>query len=485
MVINIFAVAKMLAPTVNALAIMALIPAAYSIITGTPGFTSFAGMALFALLVGNGLKLLGLRSGQFQLTIRELFIFTASMWVITALICSIPLYFLLDDVDWPGSIFESASALSTTGVTVINNIESRPPTVILWRSMLQLLGGIGFVVIAVAVLPQVAMGGMNIFKTESNSFENSNKFTPHVKTMSLAVIGWYMVLLTLCTTCYMIGGLNFFIAFNTAACTVATGGMMPLDNSMNGLSPIVHYSAAFFMFLASCPFLVIIAGLTGNIRKLYHDQQIRGYTMLVIILTTLVFIVLYFDRSYDLERAFRVALFNVISVLSTSAFGLEDFTAWHPFTTLLFFIFLPLGGCSGSTSGGIKMFRIQICASLFKTQMIKSLHPHRVIAPQFNGHQVDYATVHAIITYIAAYILMVFLSSMLATLMGLNILDAFTGSISCLSNVGPSFGPELNPSQNYNGQHSGVLLLFAFDMMLGRLEIIPVLLCMTRFFWKY
>ena len=484
MVINLYAVSKLLGPSLIGMAFIGLIPTVYALFTNTDGASSFVVMIVIAFSAGKILSWLGKKSGQYVVTIRELFLFTASLWIAITLISAIPIYVLLPDVDYAGAIFESASGLSTTGATAINHLDDRPAAILLWRSMLQLMGGIGFVVIAVAVLPQVAMGGMNIFKTESTSFENSSKFTPHMKTMSLAILGWYLVTFVLCTIAFIIGGLDFFMAINAAACTVATGGMMPTDASMNGMSSFVHYSAIVFMFLSSCPFTVIIAGISGNISKLFSDQQVRYYFLFTLFMSLMVAATLYFKNEYDLERAFRVATFNVVSVLSTSGFALEDFTLWNPIATLLFLILLPLGGCSGSTSGGIKIFRLCVFASLFRTQMIKSIHPHRVIYPRFNGHPIDAATIHSIMTFFAAYIVCALISSLTATALGLNITDAITATITCLSNIGPAMGPQLSPSDNFANLDGSLHILFAFDMILGRLEIIPVILCLTRIFWR-
>lgn len=484
MVINLYAVARILGPSLIAVGVVGLIPTIYSLFSHTDGAFSFVAMTVISLTVGKALSIIGRRASNYALSIRELFLFTASLWALIAVISAIPIYFLLPDVDYAGAVFETASGLSTTGATVIPRLEERPAAILLWRSMLQLLGGIGFVVIAVAVLPQVAMGGMNIFKTESTYFENSSKFTPHVKTMSFAILGWYLAALVLCTTAFLIGGLDFFTAINAAACTVATGGMMPTDASMNGMTPFVHYSAAFFMFIMSCPFTVIIAGLIGDYRKVINDEQIRTYFMLVVVVSLVVASTLYLKNEYDLERAFRIALFNVISVVSTTGFALEDFTLWNPVATFIFLLILPLGACSGSTSGGIKLFRIDVLVSLFRVQCIKSIHPHRVIHPQFNGHPVDAATMQSIMTYLTAYVIVGIVSALIATMMGLSLMDAITATITCLSNIGPAMGPELNPSTNFANLGAGLHLLFALDMLLGRLEIIPVLLCCTRMFWR-
>lgn len=484
MVINLYAVSKLMGPAITSLSVLALIPAAYSILEGSTDYWAFLLMAAIALIVGKSFYFLGKNSKQSMLTIRELFLFTTTMWVITAVLAAIPIWLLLDDMNFIASCFETSSAMSTTGVTAISHLDVRPQAILLWRSLLQLLGGIGFVVVAVAVLPQLSMGGMNIFKTESTSFENSSKFTPHAKTMALVLLGWYFGNLVACFIAYVIGDMDLLLAFNAACCTVATGGMMPLDASMNGMTPFVHYSASFFMFLMSCPFMIFIAAFTRTPKRLYQDQQVRGYFIFTLVVTLMVAGSLYYYNDYTVEKAFRVSLFNITSILSSSGFALEDFTLWNPLATLLFLIILPLGGCSGSTAGGIKFFRLQVCASLFKTQMIKSIHPHRVIYPRFNNNDLDSATISSIITYLTAYVILVIFSSLVATLLGLNIIDAITASITCISNIGPAMGPQLNPSSNFADLSDALYLLFSFDMLAGRLEIIPVCLCLTRMFWR-
>ena len=484
MVINLFAVARILGPVLMALAVAGLIPTCYAAITHTDGVVSFALMSGISLCSGKIISLIGKCRAHESLTIRELFLFTTSMWICIALISAIPIYFELPDVDYAGAIFESASALSTTGATTITHLDSRPQAVLLWRSILQLFGGIGFVVIAVAVLPQAATGGMNIFKTESISFENSSKFTPHVKTMSLVILGWYIITLILCTTSFILGGMDLFLAINTAMCTVATGGMMPIDASMNGMSPLVQYSAAVFMFLSSCPFVVIIAGVAGNILKPWRDQQIRGYFFFTLAISIVIAATLVVQNDYSYEKAWRIAFFNVTSVLSTSGFALEDFTKWNDLATFIFLVILPIGGCSGSTSGGIKYFRIQVALSLLRTQLIKSIHPQRVIEPQFNHYVLDSDTVNRVLTFIASYLLIALISTIIAIALGLNIIDAITASLSCLSNIGPAMGPELNPSSTFAELDPSLHVLFACDMLLGRLEIIPVILLLTRLFWR-
>lgn len=484
MIINIYVVAKMLGPSLLAVAVAATIPFAYALLNETSGAFSFGVMIVLTLALSQGLRWVGTKRTKHGVSIRELFLFTTSLWVMVALLAAIPFAVMLPELNYANAVFETASALSTTGATTISQLETKPPSMLLWRSILQMLGGIGFVVIAVAVLPQAATGGMNIFRTESTSFEDSNKFTPHLKTMSMAILSYYIAVFILCTGAYLIGGMDFFMALNASMCTVATGGMMPIDSSMNGFTPFVHYSAAFFMFICSCPFAVIVAGIAGNLHKTWLDQQMRGYFIFTLVAAGLVTATLVGYNDYELEHAWRVAIFNVTSILSTSGFALEDFTQWNPVATLIFFFILPLGGCSGSTSGGIKFFRLQVAASLFKAQLIKSLHPHRVIEPYFNRHAVDAATMHSIITYFAAYIIVVIVSSLACTMAGLNITDAITATVTCLSNVGPGFGPELNPSSNFASLHWGIQLIFSFDMLLGRLEIIPVLLLLTRFFWR-
>lgn len=485
-VINLRLVSRMLAPATLYLAVIGLIPLIYGTIQGDGGTVAFLSMSAAAVGISQILHHFG-RNARPALTIRELFLFTVTLWTLASAIAAIPIYLMLEDVSVAGAFFESVSGLSTTGATVINELDSRPHSILLWRSILQFLGGIGFVVIGVAILPSFSIGGMNIFKTESTSFDGNAKLTPHLKTMAFALLMWYVLNAVLCTISYNLAGLDPFMAVNAAMCTVATGGMMPTDASMNDLSPAAHYIAIVFMYLGSVPFLVLLGSLSLNLIKaarFFKNQQVRGYTLFILIVSAAITLSLIFKNDYPVEKAIRVALFNVVSIMSTSGFALEDFTAWNSFSTIVFMVIFAIGGCSGSTSGGIKYFRLQVCYSMFRSQLIKSIHPHRMVEPRFNGVRVDAESLRAVITYLVSYVLVCVTSAIIAAVLGLNITDAFTATITCLSNVGPAMGNELGPTSNFASLNEGLLLLFSFDMLLGRLEIIPVLLCLTRMFWK-
>ncbi len=485
-IINLRLVARMLSPAIFYIAVIGLIPLIYGTLTLQGGTIEFLSMSAAAVGVSQILRRIG-RNARTNLTIRELFLFTVSLWGLASAIAAIPIYLMLEDVSVAGAFFESVSGLSTTGATVINHLEDRSHAILLWRSILQFLGGIGFVVIGVAILPSFSIGGMNIFKTESTSFDGNAKLTPHLKTMATALLVWYLLNAILCTICYRLNGLDMFMAINAAMCTVATGGMMPTDASMNGLSAGAHYTAIVFMYLGSIPFLVVLANISLRFYHLvfiYKNQQIRSYTLFIIFISACIALSLIFKNDYPIEKAIRVALFNVVSILSTSGFALEDFTAWNSLATIVFMVIFAIGGCSGSTSGGIKYFRLQICFAMFKSQLVKSIHPHRMIEPRFNGTRIDAETLRAVITYLVSYVLVLIVSSIAATLLGLNITDAITASITCLSNVGPAMGYELGPTANFANLSQGLHVLFAFDMLMGRLEIIPVLLCLTRMFWR-
>ena len=405
MVINLRLVCKPLSPAIFSLGILSLIPASYALITQTEGSFEFGLSAIISVLISLLLHKAGNKTYN-NISLRELFLFTGSLWFIMTVIAAIPFYLVLSDVNLSAAIFESASGLSTTGATVINNLEARPRSILLWRSILQFLGGMGFVVVAVAILPNMAMGGMNIFKTESTSFDGNAKITPHIKTMAMSLLAWYMLTLFLCIFMYILGGYDSWMAINAALCTVSTGGMMPLDASMNGAPPFIHYTCIVFMILGSLPFLLILGSISGSVNTLIKDQQVRGFLLLVMSITLAIAASLILCNNYDLERAVRTALFNVTAILSSTGFNLEDFTAWNQFASITFLIILAVGGCSGSTSGGIKLFRLQICFSMFKIQLIKSIHPHEVLEPRFNRRDIDSDTLRSVITYFVAYIIL-------------------------------------------------------------------------------
>ncbi len=483
MVIDFRLVAKLLAPALFLFGIVAFIPAIYALCNTTHGIGAFVATGIIGLFVSFCCHTLGKKAGQ-NPSIRVLFLFTTSLWVIVSLIAAIPFYYQLPDLSFSQSLFEACSGLSTTGSTVITHLEQRPQAIILWRAILHYIGGVGFVALAVVILPISAMGGMSIFKTESQSFDDSAKFTPHLKTMVISLFVWYVAILVTCTLFYVVGGFDIFTAITTAMSTVSTGGMTATDASMNGTSPFIQYVTIVFMLISSCPFLLILSSLSGNFFKFFKDQQVKGFILLNVIVATAVAISLIYMNDYDLEKAFRISFFNVVAVTSTTGYSLEDFTLWNPFASSLFLCILAIGGCSGSTSGGIKTFRIQICLSMFNTQLQKLLHPHIVSEPRFNRKVIDPATLSSVITYLVSYIFIAMLSSIVACSLGLDLGDSITATVSCLSNVGPAMGTTLNPSSNFSQVSNPLCLLFSVDMILGRLEILPVLICFTRMFYK-
>jgi len=482
-VVDFRLVAKLLTPALFVFGLVAFIPSIYAYINEGRGVSAFIFTGCISIVISIIFHLIGSRAGQIP-SLRVLFLFTTSLWVIVSLISAIPFYYALPDINVYKAIYESCSALSTTGSTVITHLDSRPNSILLWRAILQYVGGVGFVALAVIILPISAMGGMSIFRTESSSFDDSAKYTPHIKIMALSLLIWYIAILCVCTFMYVIGGFSLFRAVTTAMSTVATGGMTPTDMSMNGTSPFIQYTAIVFMFISSCPFLLILSSFAGNFKELFKDQQVRGFFLINLIIGLCVACSLIFKNDYGIEKAIRIAMFNVISVTSTTGFGLEDFTLWNHFASMAFLFILAIGGCSGSTSGGIKTFRLQICYSMYKTQLLKLVHPHIVSEPRFKGKVIDHGTLSAVITYMVSYIGFLVISSIIASILGLDLSDSVTATISCLSNIGPAMGTTLNPSTNFSQISDPLCLLFSCDMILGRLEILPVLLCFTRIFYK-
>ena len=483
MVVDLRLITKLLGSSLFWLGIIATVPALYALLSKTPGTLEFTLTAAVGTALGALLRFFS-KNASLKASLRELFLFTGVLWLCMTLLGIIPFYTILPDLNFASSFFESASALSTTGCTVISNLDSRPPAILLWRSILQFLGGIGFVVIGVAILPNIAMGGMALFKTESTSFDGNAKNTPHIKTMALSILSWYLLTAALCSFFYYLGGFDPFLAINSALCTVSTGGMMPIDASMNDASPFIHYTAMVFMFLGTCPFLLILRSLADDFFDFFRDEQVRYYLVFIIILSISIAITLIKFNNYDIEHAFRIAFFNVIAVLSSTCFGLEDFSQWNSFSTIVFTMILGIGGCAGSTAGGIKIFRIVVCFSMFKTEIVKSLHPHAMIEPRYNKRSIDSNTMRAVITYLVAYLLVTATSSVIAASYGLEPGDAFTFTVSSLSNIGQGMGPTINPSINNVSLRDELYFLFGLDMLLGRLEILPVLLCFTRIFWR-
>ncbi len=330
------------------LALFMWLPTLLALLTGSEGFVEF----LKSVLITHGAALLCLHYGRkavFHLGVREMFLLTTSVWVVACIFGALP-FFFINHIDFTDAYFETMSGVTTTGSTVLSGLDGMAHSILLWRSILQWLGGVGFIVMAVAVLPYLNVGGMKLFQTESSDW--SDKSAPRAKTVANNIVLVYLVLSMLCFLAYWVSGMTLFEAVNHSMTTLSTGGYSTSDQSMSHFSNSAHWIGTVFMFLGGLPFLLYVQSLSRRDNSLLKDAQVQGFFWLVVWVTVVVTFYLWLRDIYGFMDALRISCFNIVSVLTTTGFGLGDFGTWGPLTSIIFIILLALGACSGSTAGG-------------------------------------------------------------------------------------------------------------------------------------
>ena len=382
-------------------------------------------------------------------------------------------------------LVEPVAALIVGEIDVAHEpLEPRPlhqPGVVLPLDV-QWLGGVGFIVLAVAVLPYLNVGGMKLFQTESS--DKSDKDSPRAANVAKNIVIVYLVLSLLCCIAYWLCGMSLFEAINHAMTTLSTGGFSTSDASLAHFSNSSQWVASAFMFLGGLPFLLYVQTLRRRQLVLFQDAQVQGFFWLVVITTLMMSLWIWYKGVFPLQDAIRISMFNIVSVLTTTGYGLTDFGLWSHFTTVLFIFLMLVGACSGSTSGGMKIFRFQVASALFQKQARQLMHPAGVFPQKYNGRPVSDHIVRSIVAFVLGYAVVIVVSAALLGLLGLTPLEAISGSITAISNVGPGLGPVIGPLGNFASLPDAAKWILAFDMMLGRLEILTVAVLFFPSFWK-
>lgn len=466
--------------TLSKLALFMWLPTLLAFFTATPGLAEF----LAAVVLTHIASFICLHIGHkahFRLGVRDMFVLTSSVWIVACIFGALPFVFI-NQISFTDAYFETMSGVTTTGSTILSGLDSMAPSILLWRSLLQWLGGVGFIVLAVAVLPTLNVGGMRLFQTESS--DKSDKDSPRATNVAKNIVVVYLALTLMCVLAYWLSGMTLFEAINHAMTTLSTGGFSTSDASMAHFSKSAQWVAIVFMFLGGLPFLLYVQTLRRRQLVLFRDAQVRGFFWIVLLTTALMSLWLWNKGVFALPDAIRISMFNIVSILTTTGYGLTDFGQWSDFTTILFIFLMLFGACSGSTSGGIKIFRIQIATALFQKQARQLMHPAGVFPQKYNGRPVSDVIIRSIVAFVLSYVAVILLSAALLGLLGLAPREAITGSITAISNVGPGFGPLIGPMSNFAALPDAAKWILSFDMMLGRLEILTVAVLFFPSFWK-
>lgn len=413
---------------------------------------------------------------------REGYLIVSLSWLFMSIFGMLP-YLISGVVDnLPDAIFETVSGLTTTGATILTDIEATPKGILFWRSMTQWIGGLGIIVLTVAIFPLLGIGGIELFVAESPG-PTSDKLHPRIRETAKRLWFVYIGLTVAVGVLYYVEGMNFYDAVNHALTTMATGGFSTKNDSMAYFSPIIQYTAIFFMFLAGTNFTLIYFGLTGRFKRVWHSDEFKAYVIALVIFLILLVGPVWYYSAEGFEKAFRDTLFQITSLITTTGYVTSDYTAYHSGLTLIFFMFLFLGASAGSTSGGIKFVRH---LTFFKNSWLefkRIVHPRAVVPLKINGDRVTGKIITHIMNFLLIYLMIFVVGSIVISLMGYDILTSFGAVATSLGNVGPAIG-RVGPEDNFAFFDPFSKIFLSFLMLLGRLELFTILVLFTPYFWR-
>ena len=414
---------------------------------------------------------------------QQAFLLTALSWLSIAIFGSLPFFFSELSLSITDSFFESMSGITTTGATILENIEKSPKGILIWRAMLQWLGGIGVILMAITLMPIMNIGGMQLLKV--TSYDTSEKILPKSKEVSLRLITVYLSLTALCSVFYKIFGMNTFDSITHSMTTIATGGFSNYDQSIGYFNnPNIEIVSILFILLGSIPFILYIKFISNEKKIIFKDEQVKLFFKLTLISILILFFYLIIVNKNIYEIHIRSVIFNVVSILTGTGYVTKEFDQWGNFPLIFFLILMFIGGCAGSTTCGIKIFRVHILYYFIRNQLMKIIYPRAIINLKYNNNKVEDKLIASIISFIYLYILIFFVLASLLTLTGLDFITSISGAASSLSNVGPGLGSEIGPNSNYSSLPDQSKWLLSIGMILGRLEIFALLIIFLPSFWR-
>ncbi len=464
------------------LGIAMLVPALLDARVGHPDWQVFLAAAFLTGFVGAALTITCWGSGE-NIQLRQAFILTTTVWISTPTFGALPFVFADLNLSYTDAFFEAMSGITTTGSTVLSGLEYAPPGILIWRALLQWMGGIGIIVTAVAILPLLQVGGMQLFRMESS--DASEKVLPRTAQIAGTISIIYLCLSVICAVGYWIAGMPAFDAAAHAMTTIATGGFSTSDLSIGVYdSALIDYVAVAFMIIGSLPFLLYFQVIRGRPLALWRDSQVRWFA--AILSVAIAGMTLYRIGGSDLafSEAIRFTAFNVTSILTGTGYATDDYGQWGGLAVVMFFFVMFIGGCAGSTSCGIKVFRFQVLYAAARSQMGRLLQPHGVFVANFNRRPIPESVMDSVMSFLFLFILSFAVMAVLLSLMGLDFLTAVSGAGTAIANVGPGLGEIIGPSGTFAPLPDMAKWLLSAGMLLGRLELLTVMVLFTRAFWR-
>ncbi|MEM7618939.1 MAG: TrkH family potassium uptake protein [Pseudomonadota bacterium] len=459
-----------------------LIPAFYDFAYGHSDWIVFAFSAAITLFVGIAMSI-ATRGQRQDLSIREAFILAVFSWVSLASFGALPFALSELELSIADSFFESMSGLTTTGATVITGLDFAPPGIVLWRALLQWLGGIGIIVMALAVLPMLKIGGMQLFKVEG--FDTPEKILPRATQISGSLTAIYIIFTVACMIGYHMCGMPLFDATVHSMTTIATGGYSSKDLSIGYFDNVaIEVNAILFMVISSIPFLLYLKGFQTGLLQIFRDQQVIGFLVTIVFFIILLTIHQSAYSEMSFTQALRYTSFNIVSIMTGTGYASTDYTLWSAFAVSIIFIVMFIGGCSGSTSCGIKIFRFQVIWAAVEYRVKTLIYPNGMFALTYNGRPIPAQVITSVMNFFFLFTLSFFTLSLALELTGLDTVTALSASASALANVGPGLGFVIGPAGHYGNLPDAAKWLLSFGMLLGRLELFAVLVLFTPQFWK-
>lgn len=457
------------------------IPAVIDISGGSDYSSNFLLSAVLTMFLGGAIAVATQSSESFQIGIKQAFLITIFAWIVVALAGALP--FLSLGLTFTDAVFESMSGITTTGSTVLTGLDDLPSGILFWRAFLQWIGGIGIIAMAIILLPMMRVGGMQIFRIESS--DSSEKIDSSAIRIIVKLFSVYASLTVLCAALYLTFGMTEFDALIHALTTLSTGGYSSHDASFGYFEDLrLHWVATIFMLSGAIPFAFYIKTVRGGFRSILTDEQVKGFLAFVAVASVLMAWWLTQQRDVGILEAITLTSFNITSVVTTTGYASDDYTAWGPGAVGAFLVLMFVGGCSGSTSGAIKIYRFQILHKLVRNHVSKLYSPNRVRIIKYNGNRLPDDVPLSILVFLAVFIATIAVSTLTLSLVGLDIVTAYSGSVTAITNVGPGLGTIIGPAGNFQPLPDSAKWVLTFAMLAGRLEVLALLVALDRDFWR-
>lgn len=458
------------------------IPAAIDLADGNPDWMVFVGSACVTAGISS-LVAVATQGRSIKPTPRFGFLLVTVVWLVSCLIGTLPFYFADVGLRFDEAVFESVSGLTTTGATAISGLDDLPRGLLMWRSLLNFLGGIGIIGMALLILPSLRVGGLALFHLESS--DRSAKLLPRVSQLAAGIVSVYAGMTVLCAILYLMCGMSLFDAVNHAMSTLATGGFSTYDASLGHFgSNAILAVATVFMLAGALPFVLYIRFFLPRRFKRWRDPQVTLFFALCLVLTLVLTATRMWINEVPLGTALLSSAFNLVSVITTTGFVSEDFTIWSHAATGVFFLAMFIGGCAGSTAGGIKVNRIIILYQLVRANFRQVIHPHSVQRLKYGDDEISIETLSSVAIFVFLFFLSLLVGTTVLSICGLDLLTAFSAALTAVGNVGPGFGSQIGPAGNFAELSPPVLWVLSFLMLIGRLELVTVLVLFSPGFWR-